>query len=334
MGASTYQPMDNLCHTLVGIGLAEAGLKRKTALGTATLLVGANLPDVDAAAYHWGRVAGLGFRRGWTHGVLAMAVWPFILAGAMLAWDRWVRRRRKPGAVPADARWLVGLAAIAVMSHPLLDLCNTYGVRLLMPFSGRWFYGDTLFIVDPWVWLALLAGIVGSWILRARGAARPERPARAALAATAAYIVVMAGLNLAARALVKRELAAQGGHVRRFMAAPVPVSPFTRDVIVDLGDAYAVGRLDWRGAPRYTPMLEAVPRNDGDAEVAVAIGTADGRTFLRWARFPAFHVARDTAGAVVLISDMRYPGQAWAQVAIPVGGALSLPASPRTPERP
>jgi len=32
---------------------------------------------------------------------------------------------------------------------------NTYGVRLLMPFDGRWFYGDALFIVDPWIWLAL-----------------------------------------------------------------------------------------------------------------------------------------------------------------------------------
>ncbi len=326
--------MDNLCHTLAGLGLAEAGLKRKTALGTATLLIGANLPDVDAAAYHWGRVAALGFRRGWTHGVLAMVVLPVVLAGLMLAWDRLVRRRRDPSAVPANGAWLAGLAAIAVLSHPLLDLCNTYGVRLLMPFSGRWFYGDTLFIVDPWVWLVLIAGIVTTRILHARGAARPERAARAALAAAAAYIVVMAGLNLAARSLVRRELEAQGGHVGRFMTAPVPVSPFTRDVIVDLGDAYAVGRLDWTAAPRYTPMLDAVPRNDGDAEVAVAIGTAEGRTFLRWARFPAFHVARDTSGAVVLIGDLRYPGQPWAQVAIPVGRALSLPASPRTPERP
>ncbi len=28
--------------------------------------------------------------------------------------------------------------------------------RLLMPFNDTWFYGDTLFIIDPWVWL--LAG--------------------------------------------------------------------------------------------------------------------------------------------------------------------------------
>jgi hypothetical protein len=31
--------MDNVCHTLVGAALAEAGLKRRTALGTATLII-------------------------------------------------------------------------------------------------------------------------------------------------------------------------------------------------------------------------------------------------------------------------------------------------------
>jgi inner membrane protein len=45
------------------------------------------------------------------------------------------------------------LAALAVLSHPALDWLNSYGIRLLMPFSGRWFYGDAAFIVDPWMWV-------------------------------------------------------------------------------------------------------------------------------------------------------------------------------------
>jgi inner membrane protein len=28
-------------------------------------------------------------------------------------------------------------------------------MRWLMPFNGRWFYGDSLFIIDPWIWLVL-----------------------------------------------------------------------------------------------------------------------------------------------------------------------------------
>ena len=40
---------------------------------------------------------------------------------------------------------------------------NNYGVRLLMPFSSRWFYGDALFIIDPVVWLLAGAAVVFTW---------------------------------------------------------------------------------------------------------------------------------------------------------------------------
>ena len=90
----------------------------------------------------------LAFRRGWTHGVLALALWPFVLTGVLLAWDRFVRLRRKPDAAPARAGPLLALTALAVISHPTLDWLNNYGLRWLMPFDGRWFYGDALFVID------------------------------------------------------------------------------------------------------------------------------------------------------------------------------------------
>src|SRR5581483_6531552 len=158
--------MDNLCHTLAGAALAQAGLKHRTPLGTATLLVAANLPALDALAYLRDPVFALAVRRGWTHGLLAMVVLPPLLAGAMLGWDRLVRRRR--ARAPARPGPLLLLAALGIWSHPLLDLLNTYGVRLLAPFSDRWFYGDALFIVDPWLWL-LLGGAAGLAAWRERG---------------------------------------------------------------------------------------------------------------------------------------------------------------------
>jgi inner membrane protein len=63
--------------------------------------------------------------------------------------------KRKPDAAPARAGPLLALTAVAVVTHPALDWLNNYGLRWLMPFSGRWFYGDALFVIDPWVWLLL-----------------------------------------------------------------------------------------------------------------------------------------------------------------------------------
>jgi hypothetical protein len=79
--------MDNICHTLVGAALAESGLKRRTPLGSVTLMIAANLPDVDVMAVPLGH--SLGFRRGITHGVPALILLPVALTIVMLAWYRW-----------------------------------------------------------------------------------------------------------------------------------------------------------------------------------------------------------------------------------------------------
>lgn len=152
--------MDPLAHTLVGATLAETGLRRRSPLATATLVWGANAPDIDAAASVFGADAQLLLRRGHTHGVLAMVALPLVLTGVMALYDRFWRRRRDPDAEPADLRVIVGLSFLSVLSHPALDFLNTYGVRLLMPFDGSWFYGDALFIIDPWMWLLVAAAVV------------------------------------------------------------------------------------------------------------------------------------------------------------------------------
>ena len=146
--------MDPVAHTFTGAALAAAGLRRATPLATAALLIGANIPDVDVLSYFAGGFEALAFRRGWTHGVLALALWPFVLTGAVAlgslgspaARCRRGARARRP---------LLAVSALAVVTHPTLDWLNNYGLRWLMPFDGRWFYGDALFVIDPWVYLVL-----------------------------------------------------------------------------------------------------------------------------------------------------------------------------------
>ncbi len=147
--------MDPVAHTLAGSALAAAGLRRVTPLATAALIIGANVPDVDVLAYLAGADAALAHRRGWTHGLLAIALWPLLVAAVLLAFDRVLRARRDPGAPRARAGPLIVVAAIGVVTHPLLDWLNNYGLRWLMPFDGTWYYGDALFIIDPWMWLVL-----------------------------------------------------------------------------------------------------------------------------------------------------------------------------------
>lgn len=152
--------MDPIAHTLAGATMAQTGLKKTTPLATATLIIGANLPDIDAVVTVFGSDISLLLRRGWTHGIAALVVLPMVLTGLIVLYDRWIRRRRDPDKTPVKPRAVLALGYLGVASHLFLDWLNTYGIRLLAPFDDTWFYGDLLYIIDPWMWLLLAATVM------------------------------------------------------------------------------------------------------------------------------------------------------------------------------
>ena len=301
--------MDPITHTLVGAVLGEGGLKHRTSLGMAALVIGANLPDVDVVSYAAGNVAALAFRRGWTHGPVAMIALPMLLLGALLAWERIVRRRFSPDVPRARPAQLLLLSAIAVWSHPLLDWLNTYGVRLLMPISERWFYGDTLFIVDPWLWMLLGVGVVfGRW----KGPGVP----RFVLAVAFGYGASMWVASAAARSAIARTArTALPEPIVSVMAAPVPANPLVRRIVVETEAAYHYGEVRWVPAAQVSLAAGGVAKRADLVRVAAA--APDGRSFLRWSRFP-IAVPED---GLVQLRDARYPGSGgtWAGVRVPIG---------------
>lgn len=291
--------MDPITHTMAGAAMARAGLDRRTPLATATLVLAANAPDLDVFMMFAGSYPTLAFRRGWTHGPLAIALLPFFVAAAMILWDRRVRRRREPAARPVDERALLLLAGIGVLSHPLLDWLNTYGIRLLMPFSGRWFHGDAVFIVDPWLWLLL-----GAALFLPR---RTVRRVRILGGVAVAYILAMVVLSRASESVGRTAAAAEGiVGIAEVLFQPALADPFSGQLIVVTPDAYHLGRFGWFGKP-WASFGDTVPRGPWADDVVIrAQQDAGARDFLTWARLP--YAAIDTAGGrtAVIFRDIRF----------------------------
>jgi inner membrane protein len=296
--------MDNLCHTLAGAALGEAGLKRRTALSTATLMLASNLPDIDVAVFATDTLA-MAFRRGWTHGVVAQLVLPPLLAVTMLAWDR---VRRRPDHPAASFRGLLVLSYIGVWLHVFMDWLNTYGVRLLKPFSDRWFYGDALFIVDPILYVVFGVAIVWARRVELRDAAAAQRVARKGLAVAAVYVGLMLTSSWWARAEVRSGLERAGQGERRFMVSPVFANPFRREVIVDMGDRYEKGFVWFAPVPRFRPAGYGVNVHAADPAAREAAETPRFQDFLMWSRFPFFVIERTHTRTTVVINDYRYSG--------------------------
>lgn len=352
--------MDPLTHTLVGANLSSTRLGRTTPLATAALVVGANLPDVDAILYFTGHSdLALGFRRGWTHGVLAIFVLPLLQAAVLVAYGR-ARR------LPVSPRWLFMLSFVAVLTHPALDWLNNYGMRWLMPFRGTWFYGDSVFIMDPLLWIVLGAGwLIGrrptrtlialwaffsaaiAWVVSGRSIAYVPIVAAVALLLLAALFwraarsyaaaaLVLASLYVGARLVihylteiqVRQAIAA-----RRLMVSPHPIDPLRWDVVAETQNGYRYGRYHWlNGGLSLAPDVLPLPADTPEWRAARRDPSARG--FMTWARFPWYEIERTSTATRVLIHDARYavrrrPGGGFGGVVVELPSAPSPPARGR-----
>jgi inner membrane protein len=288
--------VDNLTHSLVGALLGRMGLKRLSPGAMPALVISANLPDIDSFVAPWFGTTSRTFHRGFTHGVGGLVVMPFLAMAMILLWKK--LRPGKEGSVKLLGLWLA--CFIGTLSHPTLDYMNTYGVRFLEPLSPRWFYGDTLFIVDPWIWIMIILGLEFSW--------RAERlgkdwtmPAQIAFGTVIAYIAFNAGISARAVAATAPRVASIEAP-RMIVAGEVPLVFWKRQVMWR-GDKLA-GQADYDGLTgKLTLDPHVVPLGLDDPRLAAARGEPDVCSFLFWSRMPMV-IVRD---GHAYLSDQRFP---------------------------
>lgn len=302
--------MDNLTHSLVGALIGQTGLKKKTGLGMAALVIGANIPDIDGLCTVYG-IESLAMRRGLTHGPIAWVLLPLALAAILYGWDRWQAKRgkRPAGRLPVRFGWLYALSLIGCLTHPALDWMNSYGIRFLEPFSSEWFYGDVLFIIDLWLWIGL--GFA-TWLSlrRERRAGEWRRPAQVALAAMLLYL----GGNKVFTHLAEQNALMMEPYPEIVIANPTPLTFWRREIIA--GDGLGGWTVDGEG-------LDSIPLSRCD--LAAARG-ADPRVdaFLFWSRAPYVRAGADGAFTV---GDARFSSRIGGgdrfSVPLPAGTCLS-----------
>jgi len=274
--------LDNLTHSLVGAVMGRMGLKRLSPRAMPALILSANLPDIDSFIARGVGCEPIAAHRGFTHGIGGLVTMPFLAVAIIWLWER--LRPGKEG--PLKLGGLLLACFLGVLSHPLLDLMNTYGTRVLEPFSHQWFYADTLFIMDPWIWLMLILGLEMSWRAERLGEDW-RRPAAWGFTAMLLYI----GLNdaISARAVaLTRPLVERVAPPRMIVAGEVPLLFWKRriawrgDLVGGYGDYDPLEGLNHASLdPALTPLHLDDPRLP-----AAAARDRHVRAFLFWSRMP------------------------------------------------
>jgi len=272
--------MDNVTHALAGMLLAEAvvqlftpetqrpkpGFRRAAWLASA---LANNFPDLDFVyrSITPGKIGYLLHHRGHTHTlVVALALGVLTFFGV-----RWLARRLGAALDQREERAVLGLSLAGGWLHIGMDLSNNYGVHPFWPLYDGWFYGDSIFIIEPWFWLLTvpplflaaerwaarialgvvpLLGIVLAWVTSLAGlgtalaltlgaaisafAAYSLPPRTRAIVALAASLVVVAVFSTGSRLAAAKVRSAEAGlrvPAFDFVTTPAPANPLCWNVI-------------------------------------------------------------------------------------------------------
>jgi len=293
--------VDTITQAALGAVIGELGWRRS--LGARAGLFGlicGLLPDADIVAAITGPWNNLAFHRSWTHSLLVLPLAaPLVGLAARRAF-------RDDG----PSRPWMHLAFWGLITHPLLDVCTTYGTQLLAPLSDRRFSIDAVSIIDPVFTAPLLAALLLGRLPRV-----PEALRSAALALSLVFGVAYLGLGWCwsqqARAAAAVHLAEiHGAGVHRTGDVELRTPPMllfgpNRKIVAISGERRWSGVFSALADDEVT--LRELTSDRGDA-LDAALTTREGRI---WAWFTdgymQVRISTHTGGArTVEMTDMKY----------------------------
>jgi inner membrane protein len=279
--------MFNSTHTFVGLAIARTGADKWAPYGGLTAVIASNLPDIDIVTAAAGTTTYIDYHRGFTHTLLGVPVLSLLFAVAMYSVSREFFRT-------------FVVALIAMATHPALDYANTYGLRPFLPFQDTWYYGDVLFIIDPYIDLIFLLGIL------AGSSFRSQRKVMAwiSLALVIAYIGARVELHSMAASHMA-EFAQQTPAAEQWAVFPTILNPMLWTGIIQTKTEVMTRRLNARSG--IQGGVDRLSRGPSSGIVESAAKTKSADVLLRFSRFPVARVEDFGSGGYrVRFFDFRF----------------------------
>jgi membrane-bound metal-dependent hydrolase YbcI (DUF457 family) len=342
--------LDNLTHSLFAATLARTPLSRAGRGTTAALLLASNAPDIDIVATAGGALKYLEWHRGPTHGPLGLVGLSLVTAGLVWIgrrlWDRrsWAEHVRLQSDSEPDASFamLVAVSLVGIAFHVAMDLPTSYGTRPLSPFDWHWYGVDWLPIVDIYLLVVLVIGLLG-------------RPTPSQRRAKAAFVLLLMATNYGVRGYLHHQALELAPRLfgptlpqpcdpprntmspldwwpRAMLPSPPPdgrrclieiaamptfTSPFRWRIIAQLSNAYEIHDIDLFDARFREPgsdsevlwRLTLRYPNVWTPTVQKAATAHTAQVFLGFSRFPAARSSVDPKGiTTVRWTDVRFAG--------------------------
>jgi inner membrane protein len=307
--------MEPVTHALTSIALGRAGLNKVTRMATPMLLVSGLAADLDWVTRFGGPRAFLHGHRTATHSLLGTVVLVAAVAAAF-----WLAGQKYPKLAIAIFPTLF-VCAIGAAVHLLLDLLNGYGLKLMWPFSAKWYAWDLADSVDAWIMFFLLAGLLLPELFRLvleEIGSKPKKRGRqrGAIVGLSLVILFVVGRAVAhGRAVALLDSREYRGQVPLEVAAfPRPSTPLLWSGVVETDNALVNVSVPLGPGAVFDPERAEVHfKPEESLALKNAVKSVAAIEFLSYARFPLASVEPEGDGYEVRLRDMRFaselPGQ-------------------------
>ena len=282
--------MDSITQATLGAGIAGALMGHR--YGRKALVAGAvlaTLPDLDVLITHDNPLSQMINHRGFSHSLLVLTAFSCFLG--------WLARRLRLHDDGREYGRLLLTIWLVLFTHPLLDAFTSYGTQLWWPFRPVPASWSSVFIIDPFYTLPLLAGVVVALIIGPRPGMR--RALSWLLIIGGGYLLASLGAKQWAEARMDRLLSERGEHAVAMFSAPQPLNIILWRVVAKLEDGDYIeavtGMLDDR-----PPEFIRFPSNAHLGTQLKPSGAIEG---LRW--FTGDWLRYDDIDGRLVVSDLR-----------------------------
>jgi inner membrane protein len=280
-------------------------------MATPMLLVSGLAADVDWATRLAGPSAFLRGHRTATHSFVGTVV-----LIAAVACGFWIAGRKSPkfgvNIFPA-----LLICSIGAGFHLLLDLLNGYGVKLMWPFSAKWYAWDIADSVDAWIIFFLLAGLLLPELFRLVLEEIGSKPRKRGRQRGAIVGLVLVALFIAGRAVAHGRAVAlldsreyRGQAPLEVAAFPRPATPLFWSGVVETDNALVNVNVPLAPGTVFDPDVAEVHfKPEESLTLKNAVKCATAVEFLSYARFPLASVEPKGDGFEVRLRDMRFASE-------------------------
>jgi inner membrane protein len=283
--------MDTVTQITLGAAVGEAVLGKK--LGNKAPLWGAIfgvVPDLDVLANPFvSEVQALAIHRGLSHSILFSVV-----AAPLFGWMLY-RYYRNSKASWRD--WSLMVFGV-IITHIFVDACTSYGTQVLQPFSNYPLSLNSIFIIDPFYTLPLMAGILTALFVKKGDTRRWANWIGLGLST----LYLLAGFSVKAHVdkVFEQNFATQNIQPVQHMTTPAPFSIFLWTGYAEEGDTLYAGLYSVFDDDREIEFTK-VPQN---SELLAPFSNQLPVERIKW--FSQGYYAAEKNSPQLIVHDLRF----------------------------